>query len=1814
MRKMKMFSKFAGMTAMAVSLLLSVSLSAMTDKHDPEGHVLVREWKKYSDAVSKDLPQSRADILEDIMDKAESRRLTWDFYDAVRKYYGTVRSYDWKKAQTLDEVLKERVLEYGSPVLVWNFAEVWPLYTDRAEVTDIAAMKELLQERNCPFYGQDRYIGNGRIPEYIAGNIGNDYEYLLWSALMYGYYSEPLSAGEGSAAFDTAADILEKHLGGRYPEAAYLEFLRTMRIPEDSAGRKKSALEAFVAEYQEYAVRFFAQQELLRMESDSLRSSGSAVSDDYSALREKCEAFMKAVKSEKGSEAELVKSCTYPSRLVEEMDFSRIKGEIAENTDTLRVILQNLDRAEVKVQAEDSTYVLETVLENAAGSYYVPDTLSIVLPETDDGRYRVTCIGGDRKASFNYDRYSLSMAWQKQKDGYALYLADFKTGRPVEKADVAVYYRDSLIRTIPNMEFDGFTLVDMDFPEENGRYYLQCSCTDDGGMVRKTEKYHIGTYGYAGSRIHEGPSALLYKNMAAFHPGDTLKFKAVLFETYRDSSSGHSVAGYRVLTGKETVIAELLDPLRNTVAADTLYANDFGSVSGWFRLPVDRMNGWYTLSVKSEGQTLASDALSVDDFVLPTFSVSFDPVGEIYFPGDSVTVKGRIESYSGVSLAAARTTCSVSLWNEKIQESGLEIAEDGTFSVAFKTKSPKNGGEYFHYNIDVTVTEATGESHVFSKGLAVHDFSFGAEVENEAEMSVSVPDGTAMDAEADSADVYEIKALEGDFAVLSFILKNASYEEVPGRDIAYTVYREGVLVHSGEAKSGEKVWIDLSSWPSGVFRLKAVVSVDGREKTCVCDLVKTSENDTSLAGSFRHFIKVLPAGDICVQFGASAGPVWAAVQLFGDRNTCLLSDMLYLDGRSGRDGSLRLLEYDFKDGYPDVVQMKITYFRDGSIFRFDHDFKRQASDLMLPLTFSRFTDKSMPGTVCRYEIRTLPGVECAVSVFDMTTETVSMNWWNRFEPYFLYPSVQSSYVTGGKHGYGSSSGYHYYGNAAVPFQLAEAAPRFAASSALEDTESALTNSVMKKDVLTRTQADGVSGVQSVTVRDDFSETLAFYPFLRSDEDGKISFEFTAGDKLSTYYVSVFAHDRSMNNNALRRKMQISLPVTVSVAQPAYLFSGDRYDMQVALSNVSGEDSEGTLSLYLYDGTDYVESMPFLVKSRPVKVSAGSAVPAEFSLDVPAGTDTLGMKVIYQAHSVTSSETGKLIEGASDGLFVTVPVRAPEQILYETHSALLLHGMSRDSLYRALQSEFVNVSGYGAVSEEISILDMLLESIPGHVVPESPDVISVMSACLASYLASALEVRSGSVRDLSAAVSGSSGAEELAGQVLSYQNAGGGFAWLKGGQSSPLVTAVVLEYVSILEGKGLLEEDSPLTVAAERAVAYLDASYFAGDKSWSSLSLPQYLFIRSLYNDLPLTAGPDRKTLKSFRKSVRNYLLNRESDAPGYILYKARRAMTLLNFLSGSDYGSGSGMTFLKSANIRANAGFISSLDRYMASLKEYAVGHRSGGQYFPNAVMPFRGLLESELYAHSVLCRLMSLYAEYSGDEEASRIADGVRLWIMVQKETQEWDDDPAYLLALDAVMDGSSGLLDSRVLVLTRKYMKPFGEIRAAGNDVSVRCRYLVEDASASVVSSGSASSAVAEYSGYREMAEGEVLRIGERILAVYEIWSAENRSYVRLSAPRPASLRPENQLSGMYRVPVRPRTRAGVPAAAFPYSYREVKQDCCRWFLEVLPEENTVLTEVLTVTQAGVFSSPVAEVECLYAPHYRANDGSLPQLVSEK
>jgi uncharacterized protein YfaS (alpha-2-macroglobulin family) len=230
--------------------------------------------------------------------------------------------------------------------------------------------------------------------------------------------------------------------------------------------------------------------------------------------------------------------------------------------------------------------------------------------------------------------------------------------------------------------------------------------------------------------------------------------------------------------------------------------------------------------------------------------------------------------------------------------------------------------------------------------------------------------------------------------------------------------------------------------------------------------------------------------------------------------------------------------------------------------------------------------------------------------------------------------------------------------------------------------------------------------------------------------------------------------------------------------------------------------------------------------------------------------------------------------------------------------------------------------------------------------------------------------------------------------------------------------------------------------------------------------------------------------------------------------------------------------------------------------------------------MPWRGLLESEVYAHAMICEVLP------------ELADGVRIWIMLQKETQEWTSDPGFVEAMAAVYDASDAVKNTRVIVLSKRYQKSLDEIKAAGNGFTVSVEYFRE-----LHVEGKEAERV-------KIEEGDVLEVGESIVALYSVWSEENRSFVRLSVPRPACLRPAVQLSGWEGGWLRTLNHGMYRIA--PYSYREVKGDRTLYWMDVFPEEHSVIEEKMYVTQKGVFRSPVSEIQSMYAPHYRANDSS--------
>ena len=116
------------------------------------------------------------------------------------------------------------------------------------------------------------------------------------------------------------------------------------------------------------------------------------------------------------------------------------------------------------------------------------------------------------------------------------------------------------------------------------------------------------------------------------------------------------------------------------------------------------------------------------------------------------------------------------------------------------------------------------------------------------------------------------------------------------------------------------------------------------------------------------------------------------------------------------------------------------------------------------------------------------------------------------------------------------------------------------------------------------------------------------------------------------------------------------------------------------------------------------------------------------------------------------------------------------------------------------------------------------------------------------------------------------------------------------------------------------------------------------------------------------------------------------------------------------------------------------------------------------------------------------------------------------------------------------------------------------------------------------------------------------------YLIWNAENRSFVKLTAGREASLRPVQQLSGHLGYGFIGWGRRNVSWSFFPQGYRNVKASATEFYFDSYPEENTELTEEFFVQQAGSFVAPVTVIESLYAPHYRANSAYRPPLASEQ
>ena len=1726
---------------LAILLLLISVFSAL-------GRELKKEWREYDRLARRDRPQDQIEKLHQIRELALERRLPDDLMEACRQEQRMYARLNWKAQDSLQVALREVIDSYGEPLLTYLWLNKdWEYALEHREELEAGYHPEL-QSGKISFLQRKE-----------GDEIASDMEWLLWERLT--RYPLPDTSFEGYG-------ILEELIGDRYPARPFLLYLEA-----DRAEDRLAAMQALADRYAQDPFHFIPEKVVLQERMNRIQSDPNASEAECILLYNDVKAFSKAVKAQKGVHQRMNLSVDHIESILEGHQMY-----IGFRNDSIILTGRNIGRGTVVFNSDETRRTVS--FRNQDGPFYILDTLSAPMPALPDGSYSVR---SERYvAYYHYEKHTLSLAVRRQGEGYAVYVTDYQTGEPVPEATIRLKRKRKTLERV--VFLDGFTPLPEDFQK----------LIDKRGVTleaRRGERRSAEAFVYKEEAAREVSPELMharvFKDKGAFKPGDTLKAKAVLFE-------GDLADEVKTLRQGRNVQVRIYNAERGQVADIGLKTNDFGAVAWEWPIPVGERNGLWSIEVWYQNKMVERSQFRVEDFVLPTFEVTFDSQKMPYLPGEDMEIGGKVVTYSGHPVDGIALEGTVTRYGREYWKGAVALDRDGAFRV------PLNLSDMGEYRLNVKAVDATGETREFEHQFYVSShISLDVKMENAGDGDFSYR-GTKL----------EKALITGSVGRFAWTVKSGSSKvRMP---VEYSLVDiNGRTVRKGTAE--ETLELDMADCPEGLYILRGSVEVGEAKARVDLPVVKlTSDMVAPVRSIFLPGDTEVGRGEsIRARLGAGRGPLWAVATLAAPDGAVLESRMVHLEGVPGRADSMAALQFDYKESYPDVVRLEIFYFRDAEQVTHQAVYRRVRHALELPLKFSRFVDQSMPGAPCTIQVQAEPGVEAAVAVFDKSLDAVNPNEWRAVKPqepvlmraWFLSLAGR---ITGARPQYLDIGGGSVYGivvdqngepiigasimvegtsqgtitdlDGLFSLEVAVGTPlsvssigcltvSVTASSGmqivLEEDYQLLEETVVVGYGVSRALGGMAAGVQvrglsnsrvveadeaaeeeapeeipEVVYRAVFSEALAFEPFLYPDESGKVEVSFRTSDKISTYHVNVFAHDRSMRNAALQRDFVVTIPVRVAVTPPRYLYQGDEYELKAVVSSVADQPVEGRVYLQVEAGED---RRPLQVAD--VTVPAGGTATAAFAV-APALTagKPLDLRIVF--------ESGNF----SDGIRLSVPVYPAAQTLTESHSALA--GMEAvDSLRRL----FVNVPGAEAEVTLRTLREVVEEGLEQWTASDNPDALSLS----ANFYARAL-LR----RDTTGTLA----------PLMALQCTDGGFAWTEGMDSSPQVTATLLERFATLRDRGVTIPDMTA------AVHYLDYSQFGNwAPMWSGgLSDEVYMDVRAMWASVPFDLdGVEKKAIRRFRFSdfrrfARRYLTPGRYDyANGWILDKARRVRTLRNLTAseeGIELGTVWGEVFFTAAR------FENSIKNDLISLEQYAVPHPSGGLYYPNAVLPFKGLLSSEVYAHTLLSGLME-----------DSVSNGIKLWLILQNETQSWTDDPAYLDALQAVLAAPDNLLDRQIVSLTATAALPFQDIKASGNGMRIDRHYYLEN------------------DGKRtEVQPGDTLHVGDHVVAVYEIWSAENRSFVRVDAFREAGLLPAEQRSGPLGSAQREGAFRPVRIDGFwtrlPQAYRDVRTDRTSLWLDVCPEETSRWEEAYYVTQAGTFTAPVVTVQSLYAPAYRA------------
>ena len=1134
--------------------------------------------------------------------------------------------------------------------------------------------------------------------------------------------------------------------------------------------------------------------------------------------------------------------------------------------------------------------------------------------------------------------------------------------------------------------------------------------------------------------------------------------------------------------------------------------------------------------------------------------------------------------------------------------------------------------------------------------------------------------------------------------------KEEWYKKYPGHEydnetdfstfeIEKTVFRKTIHTADGRTLKLDNV----EKWASGVYRM-VLKSVDkwGNLVENVQEFILFSEKDKKLpykTTDFFHIDKTSaqPGETVTLYVGSS----YKNVRIFYD---------LEVKGKITKSETIKLsseikkIVIPIEELHRGNIAVNLIFVKGGRVYEYSQTINVDWENKKLDIKFITFRDKTLPGASENWQLKisdylSKPAeAEFMASLYDASLDVFAKNSWS-LNPFPVYNSrlnwsnfgFSNTFSRAAANSYDRKllfkgvinpnlilfSSFPCFGRfrkySEVILQIVEDNIRVHSDFSLSPDFEDAPPMRFSEEIVTGGIQEQQASQAPIQIRRNFSETAFFYPTLTTNEAGEIFLNFTMPESLTRWNFLGLAHTKDLKIGTITEELITQKELMVMPNLPRFFRENDKMTISTKINNVSETDISGNAIIEFFDvetlkslNLKFLNSDVSIVFNVPIN---GNTV-VEWQIAIPQGLSAVGIRIIADGKNHSDGEE-RILPILSNKMLVTesmpLPVRRAGTTNFRFNS--LANNKSTTLRNESFTLEFTANPAWYAVQALPYLMEfphecaeqvfarLYANSLASHIANSDPKIQRIFelwkntpgSSALMSNLEKNQELKAllieetpwllnakdeserkrriGLLFDLNRMAMENSAAIR---KLSEMQTPNGGFPWFAGMRESWYITQHIVGGFGHLDKLGVTEARNNPTVwnMVRNAIAFLDKelerSYADLKRNCNTECLKKdnlsyihihYLYVRSFFiNDVPLP----------------------ETTSAAFDYYKDQAIK----------YWTKKGVYMQGMIALALNKLDEKTIPtRIVASLKERAIRNEEIGMYwkFSSGFNWYQAPIETQAL-------LIEVFSDVANDQKS---VDEMKVWLLKQKQTQDWRTTKATTEAIYALLLRGTNLLaetDFPVIKIGDMTINPASdsEIKTEAGTGYFQKRWdgsLVNPswANVSVTKNSNTVAWGAVYWQYFEQldkikqfeetplkinkqlfverrlddrmvivpipVEAEnfpPLQVGDKVKVRIEIRSDRDMEYVHLKDMRAACFEPIDQLSGY-------RFKAGLGY------YQSIKDASMNFFIDYLRKGTYVFEYDLRVSQKGDFSNGITTIQSMYAPEFTSHSEGVRVVISE-